>query len=250
MTDHADLVARLRARAAWFDGLMGNLASYDEADADLDREAADALSRPPVTVTEEMVERAAAEMWRQSEASLDRPLPWDRCPPDEYPHWLADARAILTAALGTSLQKAQGSPPEGAISWAPLSEDTVRFSRLSEGTGVDSPRPPASGPETYPGHDPAAGLPQPDTAGGADPQDAEYFAILSRSTKNPKRLYREDEVAAIRAEATAKERERAETWRRVAIDCLERILKMVEPRSAIAEEAGVALVALKPARKQ
>ena len=46
MTDHADLIARLRARADNHDKLMGNLAYYGPIDAALDRAAADALICP------------------------------------------------------------------------------------------------------------------------------------------------------------------------------------------------------------
>lgn len=108
MTDHADLIARLRAGASTSWDVGEHLRKYQE----LCDEAADALSRP---VTEEMVERGA----RVLADAIGEPV---------YTSETADVvRHILTAALGE----------------------------------------PAAGHETYPGHDPAAGLPQPDTAGGA-----------------------------------------------------------------------------------
>lgn len=109
MTDPADLIVRLRARLSKH---PGQITVDRDLIADI-REAADALSRP---VTEEMVGRGA----RVLADAIGEPV---------YTSETADVvRHILTAALGE----------------------------------------PAAGHETYPGHDPAAGLLQPPTEKGGD----------------------------------------------------------------------------------
>ncbi|SKA20229.1 hypothetical protein [Consotaella salsifontis] len=63
-----DLVERLRARADRYMRLMGNWYIYSGADAELDREAAEALARPVAEgwlPSKAEIERALAETWHQ-----------------------------------------------------------------------------------------------------------------------------------------------------------------------------------------
>jgi len=228
---HADLIARLRARG-WSSPRGKNAALDQEIIAAL--EAADALSRP---VTEEMVERLAVERFAQRHAGQYRPPVWKEALEHQRVIWRQCARHDLYIAFGMSKQEAlrltRGPKAIQEI------EDAIAVVRRT------------SGHETYPGHDPAAGLPKPaiekggdanpnapghdnakprspDTAGGAEPihddstgkiinappvppmdeawRQAKIAALKDEISSAAKRAA--DREAAIRAEATAKERER------------------------------------------
>lgn len=192
MTDRADLIARLRARAkvhadrvasfGWIDSLV-----YGDADAALDREAADVLSAP--AVTEEMV-RDGARGIRDYVASVEVKSRGE-ITPDPMDKSYELARACLVFALGeTSLQKAQGSPGT---------------------TTIRPPEPTGPGPETYPGYtDPAAGLPGAEAACPICSRVLSMNRTLAVEFATAMGLAIEDPAreAAIRAEATAAERER------------------------------------------
>lgn len=171
MTDHADLVARLRARAR-----RGPL--YRDADAALDREAAAALSAPAVT---EALRRAISYL-RELDGDIERNgAPW-MLETEALPGSVADELdAILTAALGEpAFRSGRVEIAHDGFAGDIIGHYTTREGKRGVVIQQDGTRvvhvygekwlTPAAEPrhETYPGHDPAAGLPQPATEKGGD----------------------------------------------------------------------------------
>lgn len=205
MIDHAHLVARLRAAFVTASNDDMSKPGTPERERHVARlaamdDAADALSAP--AVTEEMVERGAL-------AALAEGAKW-------HIVQMSDGGRIYWAAL--PVDRDTGTAPQrfdtASDAWNFVRKQMAR-AILTAALGE-----PAAGPETDPGHDPAAGLPQPDTAGGAESlvcaacggllrEDCGQAANARFSGKPspcvPMQSFNE---AAIRAEATAKERER------------------------------------------